>query len=59
MTVPVQTIEALDIRVGTIVEAQTFPRARKPAPRLDIGFGFGPFGYAGRTTTFVLTGVLE
>ena len=39
MTVPFQTFEALDIRVGTIVGAETFPQARKPALKLDIDFG--------------------
>jgi tRNA-binding protein len=30
---------AIDMRVGTIVEASTFPEARKPSLRLSIDFG--------------------
>lgn len=31
--------EKLDIRVGTVVEVQDFPKARKPAWRMVIDFG--------------------
>ncbi len=38
-TVAFETFEALDIRIGTIVAADVFPQARKPAFKLTIDFG--------------------
>ena len=38
-TIAYDEFEKVDIRVGTIVEAEDFPRARKPLYRLRIDFG--------------------
>ena len=35
----IEDFGALDLRVGTVVEASPFPEARKPAYRLVIDFG--------------------
>lgn len=40
---PLAAFAALDIRVGTVVAAEPFPEARKPAYRLTIDFG-APLG---------------
>ena len=38
-TITFTDFERVDIRVGVIVRAETFPEARKPAYRLQIDFG--------------------
>lgn len=41
MTIGWDDFEKIDMRVGTIIEVNDFPKARKPAYRLRVDFGEG------------------
>ena len=52
MTISWDDFEKVDIRVGTVIEVNDFPKARKPAYRMLIDFGeFGIKRSSAQVTT--------
>jgi len=53
MTISWDDFEKVDMRAGTIVEVNDFPKAKKPAYKLKIDFGeFGIKNSSAQITTF-------
>lgn len=58
-TISWSDFEKIDVRVGTIIEARPFPKARKPAFQLTIDFGeLGIRRSSAQITTFYTPDIL-
>ena len=38
-TISIDDLEMIDVRIGTVIKAETFPKAKRPAYKLMIDFG--------------------